>query len=309
MVHLFSDTIQARTFPPLQMYRSRVYPQPQLIGPLTPEELTLARQPKPPSWLDACCGPRKYAEFYQKNEGALTSEEVVEILKLNQSGVIWVVSFQVVLLALWLLATIVPGFALYDGTSTFAYSHAAWWILVEVIVILTGAVATYFGMRHHSTKKVLERGVFNSISWINTYIAILALGAVAHLVHIISCWMEFSSGTSTLYTKFSWCFWIFLAGLHVELVLCLWGITRAKLFQTTLKFALGENLLNLSIILFESPKEEGGGGGGGGGALAGLPSEVEERAPLVNVTTPTKAQLMTPLLAQALRGNAHGYKK
>jgi hypothetical protein len=155
-------------------------------------------------------------------------------------GVNIIVSIQVALHLVWIMLDLVPGFALYDGPvgSVSAYTHTGWWLAIDTVVIVVGAVSVYFGLNYVPGDNVVERGLARNENWIVMYMVFLAIGMVSLLVHAILSLFEVSSCNSTLCINSQWVLIAFIVGLFVDACVLGWGIFRAYAFQTTLKNVL-----------------------------------------------------------------------
>ena len=154
-----------------------------------------------PSGWDACCGGRRVEDFSPDSGRPLTTREVFDLLKSNQTGINVVVWFQRFILMLWLLTSLVPGFCLFDGApgAVSSVSHIGWWAAIEVFVLGVGATSTYFGL-HYTRDGVIEKGVDRTMTYLWFYQIVLILGIISHIVHDVLAWIAYSQCTSTLCT-------------------------------------------------------------------------------------------------------------
>lgn len=199
--------------------------------------------------LDACFrGARRPDEFDPKMED-LSCWDVVELLKLSQVGVLSIVIAQVILHVLWSLATIVPGFVLFDGASGVysAYTHAGWWLAIDYVISVMGAAAVFFGFNYAANTGVLEKGVERTVHWLQSYAIVLGFGVISNLIHAGFTLSELSNCTSTLCTTQYWCLVMLVVFLFASSVLLAWGATRVYAFMYNLKYAMMFNLIDMEI--------------------------------------------------------------
>ena len=188
-----------------------------------------------PSCADMCCLPRDV-----ETVGAMNNWQATTLLTLSQTGVSTIVAIEVALHLVWIMLDLVPGFALYDGPagSISAYTHTGWWMLIDVIVIVVGAVSVYFGLSYVPAENVVERGLARNENWIIMYMMMLGLGMISLILHGILSIFEVASCNSTLCMQNKTVLIVFIVGLFIDAFVLGWGILRAYTFQTTLKTVL-----------------------------------------------------------------------
>lgn len=109
-----------------------------------------------------------------------------------------VLFMQIVFLFLWCMESLVPGFALYDGTAGRfnAISHIGWWVWIEAFTIFIGALSNSFNVQ------ALEKGLGVDGSRIYSMLGFTAfcylVAIVANIVHLIASALELSNCSSTL---------------------------------------------------------------------------------------------------------------
>lgn len=207
------------------------------VGPNTNEGAPASSddQDVEPSCADVCCLPRDANTVQDMNNW-----QAVTLLTLSQVGVNTIVAIQLALELVWIMLSIVPGFALYDGPvgSVSAYTHLGWWLAIDVIVMAVGAVSVYFGLSYVPAENVVERGLARNENWIVMYMILLGIGFVSLVTHAILSLFEVASCNSTLCVNNGTVLIVFIAGLFVDACVLGWGILRAYSFQTTLKNVL-----------------------------------------------------------------------
>lgn len=206
------------------------------IDSTTPNQVNPTHPPIMSCGCNDTCGMPRDAEVVQ----TMDEEETVTLLCASQAGVLIVVGVQAALHVLWQMAELVPGFTLYDGASgaVSAYTHGAWWQVIDLIVILVGLVSVYFGLNYVRAQNVVERGLARNLVWITMYMVLLGVGIVAHIVHASLSLAELVRCDSTLCTNNDGVLIGLVVILFVDTLLCAWGIFRAWSFQTTLRNAI-----------------------------------------------------------------------
>ena len=76
-----------------------------------------ASQVQPVTWRDSCCWGRSRYDFDDPDdpESTLNRYETFLLLQKNKVGLLTVTLIQILFMILWMLATGIPGFNLYDG--------------------------------------------------------------------------------------------------------------------------------------------------------------------------------------------------
>jgi len=193
-----------------------------------------------PSGWDICCAPgRHYSDFDPEMGNALITEEVYVLLKQNQTGIDSLILMQLLLLVLWMITTLVPGFALYDGPpgEVSAVSHISWWAAIEIIIIYIGAKATTFGL-HYSRDGQIEKGADRSLSYLWFYRFVLFIGAAANVTHGVLSILELSACNTTFCTNHQGFLIAFVAGLFLLVLIEAWQVYRTTAYMTNLKYSL-----------------------------------------------------------------------
>ena len=259
---------------------------------------------------DCCCLSRPSRDFT-----LLSERQVMYLLKMNQNGVITILCLQSVIFILWSLAIMIPGFALYDGAagSVSSYTHAGFWMIPEFLIIVFGAVATYFGLNYSSTTRTIEKGVQRVVEWDTFYMVCLFINFCADVIHGSLALVELSTCTSTLCVSYKWVLITAIVLLFVLGFLSLLQILRIKVFQNNLCYALAAGKIDTSmsfkskeeeedeedvVVVVQPPKEDYE-------APPAAPADSENASAPQAVMQ--KKILTTPLLAQ-LNNGRHGFK-
>ena len=208
-----------------------------------------------PSGWDVCCAPKRDVRDFDENElEPLTTSEVFVLLKNNQTGVDTIVLVQLLWLILWSLASLVPGFALFDGTAgeVSALSHIGWWMAIDIIVLFVGAKSTGFGL-HYNKNGVIEKGVGKVMAFLSFYIFVLVIGILAYIAHLVLSAIELSNCTSTLCVDQKGFLIALIVGLSIMTILFGWQIYRVVTYRGNLR-----NTLAYKTNMFEmmGPKRE-----------------------------------------------------
>lgn len=187
---------------------------------------------------DCCCWSRPVDDFKD-----MSQMEKLDVLKFSQVGFISVIIILFAIHAVWELATIVPGFTRFDGSSALnANTHAGWWLLIDLCVLGWGIAAPFFTL-HYTRNGVIEKGVMRTHQWLLGYIILAAIGAVVDLVHLILTIGEIVPNCdSTLCAQYKWCFVALLVFLVVHMFLLVWSLFRALAYYHNLKAAVDAGL-------------------------------------------------------------------
>lgn len=196
-------------------------------------------------FLDACCRPSVDPESMKE----MTDFEVTEILKLNSVGVLILIVAQIILRMLWELASIIPGFALYDGApSTYsAYTHLGWWFIIDTLTLAIGLPSVYFALNYASDSGTLERGADRTITWLRVYGIVLAFAAIADVVHGGFSISEIFTCDSTLCAQYQWALILLIIVLFSRASLHIWNMYRVWVYRTHLKIALATERVDLGL--------------------------------------------------------------
>jgi len=203
-----------------------------------------------PSGWDACCGGRRVEDFNPEEGNSLTTREIFDLLKSNQTGINVVVWFQRLVLMLWLLTSLVPGFCLFDGApgAVSAVSHIGWWAAIEVFVLGVGATSTYFGL-HYTQDGVIEKGVDRTLTYLWFYQIVLVLGIIGHIVHDVLAWIEYSQCTSTLCTTQGGFLLTLCIALIVLIIVLMWtAVVLVPGYRRNLKYSLAYGNNDMTLL-------------------------------------------------------------
>lgn len=150
---------------------------------------------------------------------------------------------------LWMLANIVPGFALYDGTAgPTAYTHSGWWMVIQFFVLLLGEGVTRFSLHYSRSEGVVEKGIVDGINRMYWYLILVGLALVSHLIHLILMGLEVQMCDSTLCKDISWVFWATFALIAVHPFLLGWLMYRVMVFRANLEAAIGYDKLPTTVL-------------------------------------------------------------
>jgi DNA-binding beta-propeller fold protein YncE len=257
------------------------------------------------SGWDCCCFSRSVEDFQELQE-----DQVLLLLKYNQTSIETLYSIQCLAFILWLAATMIPGFSLFDGLagSTSAYTHAGFWAIIEFVTIWIGGRSTTFILGYSTTTGKIEKGVGSAIQWCTFYMIVLGLGFAGNIVHSAFVFAEISGcggvSASTLCTSYYWVLVFLSVFLLVLAVLKFWTGIRVRTYQNNLYYALGSGKLDTATSLSDendvetaAPSTPSGGEGTGSAVVA-----VNRR---IRNTAAIQSAAHTPLLAQLDR---HGSK-
>lgn len=193
-----------------------------------------------PSCWDACCLPARTPDEFTRNQMdvGVTNKAIFDLLRYNQSGILVLVFLGAAIVATWLVFSVVPGFALFDGASSeiSAVSHIGWWVPIEVITLVVGGVSVFLSFQYNSDERI-EASITRLRGWLVFYIVVLALAIVANMVHLALSAVELSNCTSTLCTTNKAFLVVLLVFLVVLAFLEAWAIYRVVTFSTNLKYA------------------------------------------------------------------------
>lgn len=229
--------------------------------------------------------------------GALTNEQmerlpienVYWLLKRNQYSVLIGIAIQIGFYVLWQIAAIVPGFALFNGTAgqVSAYTHLAWWSVIEFLCICFGLCAVWFGLGYSTTQGgVIEKNVGSTQRWLQTYRFILALAGVAHIVHVVLSGIELHNNTSTLAMNYQWVLIVLIVLISISVLLVIWLIYRAHVYLKNLEAAMRrfEKPIDMTIFVPDAEQQQ---------QQQPEPSAPPQDALNSRITTPLLAQLQT----------------
>lgn len=203
-----------------------------------------------PSGWDTCCAPaRTWRDFARGYPDALTTEELWVLLQNYKIGVDTIVLFQVLILSLVLLGSLVPGFALFDGAAgeASAISHIGFFAVIELAIIYVGAKSTGFGLHLTADNSRIEKGVARTKEWLNFYWYMLIVAIVAHITHFVLALIENANCTSTLCVDnrgFLIALIVFLITMAVVLA---WQMYRVAVYARGLHLATGSEKIRWTM--------------------------------------------------------------
>jgi len=215
---------------------------------------------------------------------AMPTENVYWSLNRNKYSIVTGIVVQIVLGWLWLIASIVPGFALFNGTAgeVSAYSHLAWWFVIDYTCVCFGLWSLNFSLGYSTTEGVIEKNVGSTIAWVATYRFILCLAAASHIVHVVLSGLEFHNKTSTLARDYQWVLIVLISLLSLSVLLVLFIAYRAHVYLKNLKTAWKIDKIDMKLTLPQADEEQG----------------VSPPAAAATVPAAQASRITTPLLAQ-----------
>jgi hypothetical protein len=185
------------------------------------------------------CGPsRRERDFDPSVSERLPTEVIFTVLYSNAVSVVVGVAMQATILAIWLMFSLVPGFALYDGAQvTFQpVSNIGWWAVIELFTIIIGCFATGYRLSLPHQPNRLEFSVTAMCEFIIFYWVVLAVDIIANSIHMAMEITEISYCTSTLCVQQ----WGFLLGFIIMLgvlafVVDVWLVVRSVVYYKNLQ--------------------------------------------------------------------------
>lgn len=165
------------------------------------------------------------------------------LLERDQIGLRSIVAMQMVLLVLWSIGTIVPGFGFYDGqVGVFnAISHTGFWLSWEIFLLFLGGATLSFAITAslmQTTKKDLHERIEQlrrSYVWIIFWVIVLIIAIAANITHIVACGVELSYCSSTLCMDTSGFLIAFIVLLSLVIVVEVTAFVYACLFRRDLR--------------------------------------------------------------------------
>lgn len=199
-----------------------------------------------------CCGSRRLEQEFKQ----LTLQESSSILMRNQTGIDILQNLLALVLFLWILATMIPGFCLYDGVANqvSAFTHAGFWMALQLIPVYIGASATKFGIHYSVRDGVVEKGVGSGLKRMYWYKWLLFFGILAHIVHAVLMGMESQSCSSSLCSTYTWSYWLVLVIICIHPFIHAWLIFRVQVYEANLKSAIRYD--KVDVVLYGIPDEE-----------------------------------------------------
>ncbi len=205
-----------------------------------------------PSCWDACCLPARTPDEFSREGGdpGVTNKAIFDLLRYNQSGIVVLIFLGVGIVATWLVFSVVPGFALFDGdvSEISAISHIGWWVPIEVLALVIGGISVFVSFQYNQKQRI-EASITQLRGWLVFYIVVLAVAIVANLTHLALASIELSNCTSTLCTSHKSFLIILLIFLVVMAFLEGWAIYRVITYSSNLKYAfvLSDNLEQAAV--------------------------------------------------------------
>jgi hypothetical protein len=158
----------------------------------------------------------------------MSSPELETYRRINAAGlsVDLLVIIETVILGLWMMMALVPGFALYTvdpsivlPSSGWAYSvsHIGWWAMIELIVVVIGHRSTKFKLQIPGSKR-LQLGLEYAEQWLIFHAVALILAGASDVVHIVLTGLEIGARESTFYVQQGGWLITFLCALCIQLI-------------------------------------------------------------------------------------------
>jgi hypothetical protein len=91
--------------------------------------------------------------------------QAMKLLKINTMSLFMFVLFEGLILILWAIATVIPGFCVFDnpnnlsGLSTVTYTSAGWWIALEIFFWGCGLISPFFSLVYDADNGRYEKGI------------------------------------------------------------------------------------------------------------------------------------------------------
>lgn len=189
-------------------------------------------------------------DAFPKDKGVLTDADVSTLLRMNLTGIGFIVLLQSIVFILWLLLDGVPGFTLYDGASSLtfnAFSHGMFWRALAVIPLILGGWCVCFGITYVPDEGRAERGVAPVLRTAKLYGFVLVLDAIAAILHLAMTANEHAHCTSTLCTQNTWGLIVLYPILLLTAFFDLWQFVRVLVYQNHLELAIGFDRIDMSV--------------------------------------------------------------
>ncbi len=230
------------------------------------------------SCFDCCCGGTREKSKFQ----SLTVEQTYFVLLWNQTSIDTLIFIQAIFFAVWQMLSLIPGFALYNGTAgpANAVTHFGWWSLIEFLVILVGFRSTMFQLSVPGNVNKLEFPARQAAEYNNFYLFVLLIGLISNAVQFGLIINELAYGSGQLASEYLGFGIYFCCQIGVvAFFLYPWIAFRVWVYVQHLKLAVGNK-----VLVFDAtpttpmviPKEE--------------TTPQEETAPEAEETTLTKTE-------------------
>jgi hypothetical protein len=166
----------------------------------------------------------------------------------NLLGIDTLVFIQSLLFSIWLLFSLIQGYALYDGNpGPSTVSNIALWAVIQFIVLQLGARATGFKLNLSSDMTILELSISNTRKFLVFYIVMLCIAVVALIIQAALLIAQMVSGSGTLATTNPVFGWVFLGVLVCMMVINVFLAVRAAIYRANVSMA---NALDQTGLLF-----------------------------------------------------------
>ncbi len=208
-----------------------------------------------------CCG--LIAGYSVSDMKKLSMEDVSNVLYHNRISILVGVFMEVALVSLWLLASMVTAFVMYDGDAgqVSAFTHASFWYILAYWTSILGGAATGFSPVSHDAstrgkRTIYELNLTSMDSYLSFYAIMIGISFTAQAFHAGFTIAELSNRTSTLALQYMWLGGIFCAGLGLLCILYLWQLLRVLTYRNNLASAAAAGRIDLKISYDDEDNEK-----------------------------------------------------
>ena len=158
----------------------------------------------------ACCGNKR---LDRRAEPDLKPRLVSNAVNYARTSLRVLILMHALILGVWCVFSIVPGFAYYDGPTNVynPVSNTGFWLAIEFITVLVGSFAVSYELVPMARGPALDAA--STVRKLTFWIVVLVVALAANIAHIVASGIEMSNGDSTLAMTESG----FLIGLFVIL--------------------------------------------------------------------------------------------
>jgi hypothetical protein len=180
-----------------------------------------------------CCGTTV------PNFNTLSNQQANDVITYNRVGVYVSLFVELILLILWGLCDVVPGFVLYDGIAgrPSSFTHGAWWRDLHLISLITGFSAVKLAPVYKSERGVNELSLFRADNLLRLYEAVLVIVGLSDVSHFVLLLVELNDNTSTLARVYTWLGIFFAIGLAALVMLSAIQVFRVWMYRQNLILA------------------------------------------------------------------------
>jgi len=221
--------------------------------------------------------------------------EMLQIIKYNQTGFLGTVLIHFGLFLVWCLATRLPGFNLYDGSSSVnANTHSGWWLMLDALVLGMSLLAPFFTLHYirEGEYETVETGVKHTASFLLAYQVVAVIGSIVTVVHFALSLGELRECSSATFCRdFYWAQIALIVLLALLAILLLWSAGMAGTYRANIQGAGVWGGVRPTILTTEISARD-----------SAAPMEVVVTAPGGGGGDMMKSsQIMTPLLQMRLQ--------